>query len=220
MRQPGEGGAPRVERLQGLTPDGFDTLLSQLDPDRDRAGVLYETIRRKLVRLFEWRGCGSPEDLADETINRVARRLAEGVELRSSDPYGYFCGVAHLVYKEVLRRSSRENRVLAEGGGWPPPSFDDGAEPSDRRLDCLRRCLEQLAPDQRDLVLRYYQGKSNQGKGHRGKSAQKKSSQGDDHIRHRQALASEVGIPMNALRIRIHRLRRKLESCVYAVLSH
>jgi DNA-directed RNA polymerase specialized sigma24 family protein len=198
------------ERLRGLTPEAFYALLTQLNPDRDRAGEIYETIRRKLVRLFEWRGCGSPEDLTDETINRVARRLAEGVELRSSDPYGYFCGVAHLVYKEVLRRASREHRAIVEGGGWPPASFEDGGESSDRRLDCLRRCLGQLTPDQRDLVLRYHQGRSDQGK----------NEPGDNNIRNRQKLADEAGIPMNALRIRVHRLRRKLESCVHACLSH
>src|ERR1700712_2383587 len=133
-------------RGAGMTPAEFEALLGQLDTDRERAGERYETIRRKLVRLFEWRGCVMPEDLADETMNRVARRLGEGVELRSSDPYGYFCGVAHLVFKESLRRAAREQRVLAEGGAWSPPAFDDG-EPSDRRLDGLRRCLAQLAPD-------------------------------------------------------------------------
>jgi RNA polymerase sigma factor (sigma-70 family) len=197
VSQRGEG-ASRTERLQGLTPEGFEALLAQLDPDRERAGELYETIRHKLVRLFEWRGCASPEDLADETINRVARRLAEGVELRSSDPYGYFCGVAHLVYKEVLRRAAREHRALT-GGDWSPPATED-EEPSDHRLDCLRRCLAQLPPDQRDLVLRYHQGENN--------------------IRNRQQLAQEAGIPMNALRIRVHRVRRKLESCVHSCLSH
>lgn len=201
----GEGGALPAERLRGLTPEGFDALLAQLNPDRDRAGEVYETIRRKLVRLFEWRGCGSPEDLTDETINRVARRLAEGVKFQSSDPYGYFCGVAHLVYKEVMRRASRDHRAIVESGGWPPSAFDDGDESADRRLDCLRRCLGQLAPDQRDLVLRYHQGKN---------------EQGENNIRHRQKLADEAGIPMNALRIRVHRLRRKLETCVHGCLSH
>lgn len=202
MSRRGEG-ASRPERLQGLTPEGFEVLLAQLDPERERAGELYETIRHKLVRLFEWRGCASPEDLADETINRVARRLAEGVELRSSDPYGYFCGVAHLVYKEVLRRAAREHRALTSGDLHPPVSEDE--EPSDHRLDCLRRCLAQLPPDQRDLVLRYHHGKSDQG---------------ENNIRNRQQLAQEAGIPMNALRIRVHRVRRKLESCVHSCLSH
>jgi DNA-directed RNA polymerase specialized sigma24 family protein len=208
--RPPDDGAPPVERLQGLTPEAFAALLTQLDPDPERAGELYETIRRKLVRLFEWRGCVSPEDLADETINRVARRLAEGVELRSSDPYGYFCGVAHLVYKEVLRRAAREHRALNEAGGWPPAADD---EPSDRRLDCLRRCLAQLPPDQRDLVLRYYQGKSDP-----GKSDQGRNDNGENNIRNRQRLAGEIGIPMNALRIRVHRVRRRLESCVHECL--
>ncbi|HEY4590573.1 MAG TPA: hypothetical protein VII86_15210, partial [Thermoanaerobaculia bacterium] len=158
-------------------------------------------IRRKLVRLFEWRGCGSPEDLTDETINRVARRLAEGVELRSSDPYGYFCGVAHLVYKEVLRKVAREHRALTSGD-WPPCAEEE--EPSDHRLDCLRRCLAQLPPDQRDLVLRYYQGKNDPG---------------ESNIRNRQQLAREAGVQLNALRIRVHRVRRRLESCVQACLG-
>lgn len=209
MSQHGDG-ASRMERLQGLTPEGFEALLSQLDPERERAGEIYETIRYKLVRLFEWRGCTSPEDLADETINRVARRLAEGIELRSNDPYGYFCGVAHLVYKEVLRRASRESRALASGG-WPPAANEE--EPSDARLECLRRCLAELPPDQRDLVLQYYQGNNYQGNNYHGKN-----EQGENNIRNRQQLAREAGIPMNALRIRIHRVRRKLESCVHACL--
>ncbi|HEY4591603.1 MAG TPA: RNA polymerase sigma factor [Thermoanaerobaculia bacterium] len=187
-----------MESLQGgLTPEAFEALLRQLAPDRERAGELYETIRHKLVRLFEWRGCAAPEDLADVTFNRVARRLAEGVGLRSNDPYGYFCGVAHLVYKEVLRQAAREHRVLTSGD-WPPPAAEED-EPSDARLECLRRCLAELPPDQRDLVLRYHQGEHN--------------------IRNRQQLAREAGIPMNALRIRVHRVRRKLESCVHACLG-
>jgi DNA-directed RNA polymerase specialized sigma24 family protein len=195
----------RTERSQGLTPEGFDALLAQLGPDRERAGELYEVIRRKLVRLFEWRGCVSPEDLADETINRVARRLAEGVELRSNEPYGYFCGVAHLVYKEVLRRAAREHRAI-ESGDWPSSSsFAEEGEPADHRLECLRRCLGQLAADQRDLVLRYHQGKGDPG---------------ESNIATRQTLAREMGIPMNALRIRVHRVRRRLESCVQDCLSH
>jgi len=200
VSQRGEG-ASRTESLR-VTPEAFEALLRQLSPDRERAGELYEAIRHKLVRLFEWRGCTSPEDLADVTFNRVARRLEEGVELRAPDPYGYFCGVAHLVYKEVLRKAAREHSALARGD-WPPPAAEED-EPSDARLECLRRCLAKLPPDQRDLVLRYHHGNSDQG---------------ENNIRNRQQLAREAGIPMNALRIRVHRVRRKLETCVHACLS-
>lgn len=183
----------------GLTPEEFEALLKQLHPDREKAAERYEDIRRRLIRLFEWRRCASPEDLADETINRAARRMAEGVELRSSDPYGYFCGIAHLLYKENLRRAIREQKVL-ESGEWSPASVEEEDETSDRRLECLRQCLSLLPPDQRDLVLRYHQGENN--------------------IRNRKTLSEQMGIPMNALRIRVHRVRRKLEDCVQDCLKH
>lgn len=176
---------------RGLTHEGLEALLAHLDPDRDRAGERYEEIRRRLIRLFEWRGCASPEDLADETFNRVARRMAEGVQMKSSDPYGYFCGVAHLYYKEVLRNALRERTAL-ERGDWPPAASEELDE--DERLDALRQCMDQLTSEQRDLVLLYHQG--------------------TDNIRDRKDLSSKLEIPMNALRIRVHRLRRKLWECV------
>jgi len=197
----GEDGeeTPKAPRPRELNQESFDILLAHLDPeDRERAGVRYELIRRKLIRLFEWRGCAASEDLADETFNRVARRLAEGIEFRSADPYGYFCGVAHLLYKEVLRRASREHRAVEESGDLlRPPDFPvvPGEEEGDERLECLRRCLAVLPADQRDLVLRYHQGENN--------------------IRNRKALCQELKLPnMNALRIRVHRVRQKLESCL------
>ncbi|HSN88035.1 MAG TPA: hypothetical protein VL025_14855 [Thermoanaerobaculia bacterium] len=182
----------RRGRVDGLTPERLDALLAFLSPDRDLAGVQYEAIRRRLVRLFEWRGCDNPEDLADETINRVARRIHEGTPVLSPDPYSYFCGVAHLVTKEFARRAARERAAL-ERDEWQPIPFSEEDE-EDGRLDCLRHCLERLPHDQRQLVLRYHQE--------------------DDHIRSRQTLSQDLGIPMNALRIRVHRIRRKLEDCV------
>ena len=186
----------RRGRAEGLTSESLEALLLFLDSDRDRAGVQYEVIRRRLVRLFEWRGFGNSEDLADETINRVARRIQEGTEVRSADPYGYFCGVAHLLSKEVARRAARERAAL-EREEWQPAPPADEPEDDDRRA-CLRHCLLGLPNDQRTLVLRYHQE--------------------EDHIRSRQALSEELGIPMNALRIRVHRIRRKLEECVQECL--
>ncbi len=176
---------------QGLTPESFEALLAFLDPDRKRAGTMYESIRRRLIRLFEWRGFNNPEELADETFNRVARRLQEGVKVGSENPYGYFCGVAQLLCKETARRGARERGAIERW--FPEPPAGDEPE-SDDRLACLHHCLGKLPEDQRLLVLRYHQA--------------------DDHIRSRQSLAKELGFPMNALRIRVHRIRKKLEECV------
>ena len=83
--------------LTSLTPEGLAGLLSRLHPDPAEAAVLYEQIRRRLIRMFAWRGCGQAEDLADETFDRVARRLLEGATIDTPDPYRYFCGVAYRV---------------------------------------------------------------------------------------------------------------------------
>ena len=176
-----------------LSREAFESLLAQLGPDRERAGEHYESIRRRLVRLFEWRGCEFPEELADETFNRVARRLAEGLTIQSQDPYSFFCGVAHLLHKEVLRERARERQAI-ESGDWAPYAISDEGEPEDRRLGCIHLCLGQLPADQRQLILDYHEG--------------------EDRIRTRQRLSESLGLPMNALRIRVHRVRRQLGDCL------
>lgn len=187
---------PRTVGSQALNRENLDALLAMLDPDRDRAAEKYETIRRKLIRLFEWRGCEFPEDLADETFDRVARKMREGIPL--DNPMAYFYGVAHLIHKEEWRGVARKNKAL-DSGAWPPSQPDEG--PEDHRLACLKECLEQLPVDQRHLLLEYHKGE-------------------DGNIRNRKRLADELGIPINALRIRVHRIRRKLEDCIESCLAH
>ena len=177
-----------------LSGDSLQRLLDLLDPDPVRAGRRYQQLRVRLIRLFEWRGARFPEDLADETVARVARRLDDGVEIRSEDPFRYFCGVAHLVFKEVLRERKKD-RVLQDPASWPAPETgEDGGE--DERMEVLQECLDQLGGDQRDLLLEYHEGERR------------------ERIDNRRALADGLGIELNALRIRVHRMRQKLEKCV------
>ena len=78
-----------------LTQEAFDQLLAALDADRERAGHQYEIVRRKLLKFFEFHGSDAPEEHADETINRVARKLAEGERVENFN--GYCLGVARRV---------------------------------------------------------------------------------------------------------------------------
>jgi len=174
--------------------EALERLLRLLDPDPVRAAKAYSEIRLRLTRLFEWRGARFPEDLVDETITRVARRLDEGIEIHSDDPYRYFCGVAHLVFKEVLRERRRD-RKLRDPANWPEATLPED-EPEDPRMGLLQECLDALPPDQRELVLDYHQG------------------EGRDRIKNRRVIAERLGVPLNALRIRVHRIRVKLEECV------
>ncbi len=169
-----------------LTKELFDALLAWLDPDRDAAAAKYELIRTRLIKIFVCRGCVDPEDLADETIDRVARRLRDIETEFTGDPARYFYGVANKVYQEYLRRKPAPQ---------PPPPLDESDE-VEREYNCLDRCMQKLPPDNRELVLQYYQ--------------QDKQAK----IDHRKELASQLGIALNALRIRAYRIRALLLECV------
>jgi DNA-directed RNA polymerase specialized sigma24 family protein len=179
-----------------LSAASLEAVLRLLDADRDRAGLRYETIRRKLIRFFECRGSAHADELADETIDRVGRRLGDGEQVRHADAGAYFHGVA----RNVLRESWRARRTSPPEPAYPRVA--DGEEMrAERRLQCLDACLAALPPDERQLILWYYQA--------------------DEavHIEARKGLAGTLGIGMNALRIRAHRIRGRLEECVRARLA-
>ena len=174
-----------------ITQDSFNRLLDWLDPERERAGEKYETIRRRLIKLFTCRGCPDAEDLADETINRVTLRIHDLAVRYNGEPTLYFYGVANKVHHEYVRRKPPPPPV--------PPS--DDADEIEREYQCLERCMQQLTADQRALVLEYYRD---------DKRAK---------IDHRKELAERLGIALNALRIRAHRIRLLLQQCVQACLE-
>lgn len=179
-----------------LTQDAFDMLLGWLDPDRDRAGQKYEQIRLRLIKIFTCRGCCDAEDLADETINRVVARVEGITASYDGNPVRYFYGVAQKVHLEYLRlRLAKQAEVdLEAAADSGNAGSDPGAE--DPAYECLEQCLDRLPENSRKLVVEYYQ--------------QEKHAK----IDHRRVLASELGIAVNALRIRAHRIRRTLELCV------
>jgi RNA polymerase sigma factor (sigma-70 family) len=180
-----------------LTQDGLDALLGWLDSDRNRAGTKYETVRVRLVKIFTCRGCLDAEDLADETINRVVARIDEIAKNYEGDPLPYFYAVSHKVHLEYLRKSNlRRIETAAEDFTDIATPFTPVADEEDSDYTCLERCLEHLSEANRKLVLEYYQHE---------KQAK---------IDHRKQLAAKMGIAVNALRIRAHRIRVGLEACV------
>jgi hypothetical protein len=84
------------KRKWHLTPKAFDQLLAQLHIDREQAAQEYERVRRRLLEFFDEWGCLSPEDCADETMNRIARIIDEGMEVRDLNSC-YFLGEARPV---------------------------------------------------------------------------------------------------------------------------
>jgi DNA-directed RNA polymerase specialized sigma24 family protein len=175
-----------------LTQESFDKLLDWLDANRDQAGKKYEEIRRRLIKIFTCRGCPEADNLADETINRVTQKMPALAEGYTGDPALYFYGVAHKVHLEYVRRKPAPTR---------PPPPPDSSDEIEEEYDCLERCLQGLEHDNRELVLQYYQ--------------EEKQAK----INHRKQLAAQLGIALNALRIRAHRIRATLQQCVQNCLE-
>lgn len=97
-----------TEKHQNITPDSFERMLNWLDSDPNGAGNKFETIRVGLIKIFAWRRCSNPEELADETIGRVIANVNELAPNYVGDPARYFYGVARKVAIEYFRRSGRE----------------------------------------------------------------------------------------------------------------
>lgn len=161
-------------------------------------------MRSRLIIYFERKNCATPDELADETLNRVARRLEEEGVIESESPAKYCYIVARFVFMEYLRDQQTERSFHDEAARRSLKTTQSVYASDDKRmndiqelmLSCLDRCSEKLLSRDRDIILRYYIGSE------RAK------------IENRRALAQELGISVNALAIRACRIRDKLEACV------
>jgi len=171
-----------------LADTPFDDLLAWLDPDRDVAARKYETIRAGLIRIFVAKGFSDAEDLADEVITRVIRRLPEIRDGYVGEPARYFHGVARHLILETYRRKEIAIDVS-------PVAWLQTTNRSDE-YDCLMRCLQFLAREKRELILDYY------------------VYEGHDKVEQHKIMAQELGISKGALRLRAHHIRSGLETCV------
>ena len=182
---------PEMTDVLDTEREEFEALLGWLDADRERAGRRYEEIRRALCKIFAGRACHEAEELADETIRRVARKSAGLAPTYEGDPALYFFGVAQKVHLEYLRRERRKR---------PPPPARGHTPEDERRLECLDECAARLPERSRELVYDYYVGEKS------------------EKIEHRRALAARLGVTPAVLRLRAHRIRNTLETCVRACL--
>ncbi|HEX4946261.1 MAG TPA: sigma-70 family RNA polymerase sigma factor [Blastocatellia bacterium] len=192
-----------------LTPETFERLLVALHPERHLAAEQYEQIRQALIVFFTFRGALDPLELTDETINRVARRLAEGEEIFAQQPRNYFYGVARNVWREVIAQSvsmqSLDDPFPPDKQSSPDPHAlllqSEEQQDLEQRLLCLETCLQKLPKKDRDLMLAYYQGT------------------GSGKIENRQEIAAQFGISLKTLRNKTSRLRSELAICVRYCLA-
>jgi DNA-directed RNA polymerase specialized sigma24 family protein len=178
----------RVRERWELTGGAFQGLLARLAADPLMAGEAYEHLRRALLKFFSWHQVLDAESAVDETLDRIARRLAAGHVIEDVSAFAY--GVARLVRFErqrqaVARPMTSEECLVARAAA---PHLEDAEE----RDAWLQQCLAELTPQDRDLILTYYVGT------------------GRDRIVGRAQLAAALGVSENALRLRALRLRDRL----------
>lgn len=179
-----------MNKERTISQESFDRLLRWLDPDRERAGERYVAIERRLTTIFACRGCRDAEGLASETMHRVALKVSEIADTYEGDPALYFYGVAQKVHLESLREKTVPLDAARTATVAGVEEEEDGV------YDCLEGCVARLPEASRELVLEYY--------------AEEKRAK----IERRKQLARRLGIALNALRIRAHRIRAALQECV------
>lgn len=177
--------------------EGLESLIILLDSDgKGPAGTGYQLIRIKLIRYFEWQKCVAAEELTDETFDRVARRIAQGQQLENLR--GFLYGVARLVLKEFEREELKKQRAFATlpKSTEQVGNHDDDDEAAQLRRDCNKKCLKDLSEADRDLMVAYCQ------------------PDGRPKKERRESLATKLGIKRENLRLRVFRVREKLDKCV------
>lgn len=178
-------------------------MLARLGPDREHAAVKYELLRASLIGFFKRQGVSTAAELADETINRVSRKMVAGEIIPDAALPSYIHSVARNIWREHLRHPEQTTADLESLPLRSHPATDPAKEETrvldhveaDRRLECLDLCIARLSPEDRQLLEHYYLVE-------------------ERHVENRRILAEQLGTTLPHLRMRIHRLRERTRTCV------
>lgn len=181
-------------------PEQFEKLLNWLSTDRETAGQKYESIRERLVKIFYARGCQQAEELADETIDRVTRKIDAIFDSYEGDPALYFYAVAKNVFLESTR-APKSTELTDNVYRTEAPEIDPDSDLDELYYRCLDICLQELNHAQHEFIIDYY-------------SDNKRAK-----VERRRKIAADLGISKKALRIRAFRIRDSLRKCITACIK-
>ena len=188
-----------LSTVSTLTVTALEQFLARLDADPAQSAEKYEVLRLKLVKCLAWRGCADSEAdaLADTALDRVALKLAAGEQIQNVNAYSL--EVLRFVWLEHTRR---RKEFATDDGEMPEQAVQPDVEilkDPDLRMRCLRKCLAETLPDERDrmLIVGYYDTEA----GGKNKDA-------------RRTLAERLGLSTSTLKVKACRLRDRLERCI------
>ena len=192
--------ASKTQRMRNpewlLTQARFDLLLSLLSPDPAEAGARYERLRGRLIIFFTRRMLFFPEDLADEALNRLTRRLEGGEIIVNVE--GYVLGVARHIMQEQFARLEMERKAGEEYSRNNSTQNPTTMQEKEILLEKMTKCLDRLPASDQQLISDYY------------------LPEGISNIVARKRLAQSIGITQAELRKRIFKLRRAMQKCMQA----
>ena len=179
-----------------MNEEDWNRFLAWLNPDHDKAGLKYEDIRRNLIRILGRRGSLDAEELADKAFDRVIEHLPNIIETYIGEPAKYIIRVAINLYYERQKKPHPIAESEVKNSTRYSSKNNDENWSRERLHHCLDECLKELPDSQRELILDYY-------------SKDKKQK-----IENRKRIAVYLGVSLNALALRVLRIRDTLESCL------
>ena len=175
----------------------FEQFLDLLATDRRQAAEKYIALRTRLEKFFEWRDCENVEELTDIVFDRVTKKITQGEKIENAE--AYCVSVAKFVLLENRREELRKSELDENSNEITVrTSSEDSTEEDelrDRQMKCLEGCLTKFPSEQRKLLTDYF------------------DTNEETLIPTRKRLAEVLGITLNTLRIRVCRLKLKLEKC-------
>src|SRR5215213_4950214 len=189
-----------MARDSAIPPESFEKILAWLNPDREVAATMRVALRHDLEKIFIWNHCPDPEGSTDEVFDRVAKKIHLLRHTYDGDPKLFFYGVARNLIKEIHNKN--RTHVSLEDAELVAKTQNDGEqEKAEMREDCLHACLEKLSKENGELIREYY-AKDKQAK-----------------IDHRAEMAKRLGMSVENLRVKVHRIRLKLGKCIERCLN-
>jgi len=175
---------------RSVSKTSIPVLLSALGETSEESGLEYERLRSKLILFFSRRMLQFPEDLADEALDRLARRIVEGTVIDSIPAFALGIG-RHLALEQMKNRSETMGDDFWDN--VPAPSATQSSEVEIARME---RCLKTLRPDEAKLLRGYYLATDG------------------TPMKTRDKLAKRLGISANTLRQRVFLARQRLRDCM------
>lgn len=176
-----------------LTSKNLTKLLAAFSDNRATAGVAYTKLRDSLVRFFRLKGDFDPDDAADETLDRVASKISQNIPIPDLTKFSF--GIARFVFLERIKNNGKE-QIAAQGFygdkllSMPEVEKNDDFSP-------LRECFNRLTDNEKQVLQDYFADLPH-----------------PNLLEHRKKIQMKYNISLSGLRVKIFRLRERLENCL------